>query len=267
MKILFKTDKGYEPQDMAPTELVDWFREHTEKDGTVTEEVMLFGDAEVKMVEERVRFIFSDGTLDSDLERIDPSGWKLQGYRKNPVVLWGHEWWRPAIGKASGMKTSTENLSGSVTFDESGTDPFAAMIANKVRGGFITKGSVGFQPLKIEIVEDQKDPTKIIHREQNLLEFSIVNIPSNINAGVQDSRGDEDVVARQVETPVVERPAHYIDLLFSKEFTDETSPWAGSETSSPVSVSETSSLDALLKRPQNITLQEVFNGSTRIEER
>lgn len=288
MRVLFKTDTGYEPKDLAPDELVSWFKEHTEVDGTVTHEVMMFGEAEVKFTEDRMRFVFSDGTLDSDLERIDPKGWRLTQYRKNPVVLWGHEWWRPAIGKASGMKTSTENLTGSVTFDESGTDPFAAMIANKVRAGIITKGSVGFQPLKIEIVEDAKDPTKIIHREQSLLEFSIVNIPSNINAGAQDSsRGQDDIVVRQrgfvdfdgdekidefVEQIVTQpefaevvqeekMPSNYIDMIFSKEFTGETSLWQESETSSPGTVSATSSLDTLLQS-KNTTLQEVLNNGT-----
>jgi len=244
MKIMFKTEKGYTPQDMGDIEIVEWFKGHTEKDGTVTEDVMMFGDASVKSIDgDRVRFVFSDGTLDSDLERIDPKGWKLTQYRKNPVVLWGHEWWRPAIGRASGVKANEEKLLGSVTFDESGSDPFASMIASKVKAGIITKGSVGFQPLKIEIVEDAKDPTRLIHREQTLLEFSIVNIPANINAGVEEPKSRADEVIAE------DKPKHYTDIIFSEEFRDETSP---------DDESETSSLDGLFTKNIIDTLKEMF---------
>ena len=42
----------------------------------------------------------------------------------------------------------------------------------------IRAGSVGFQVHKVEITEESGEPS-LIFREQELLEFSICNIPSN----------------------------------------------------------------------------------------
>ena len=183
MNVLLKGAKGYEAKEISDQELVAWFVEHT-KDGIVEDDIILFHDAQMKVDSGSVQFVFSDGTLDSDFERIDPNGWDLRHYKANPVVLWQHDWTRPAIGTASRLKKNDTGLYGAVRFDDSGLDPFATMIEAKVKNGILSKGSVGFKPTKIEIVEDQKDPTRLIHREQELIEFSIVNIPSNMNATV-----------------------------------------------------------------------------------
>jgi len=50
-----------------------------------------------------------------------------------------------------------------------------------VKAGVIRAGSVGFRVLEIEIPskEDSKDGTSLIFRKQELLEFSICNVPAN----------------------------------------------------------------------------------------
>ena len=41
------------------------------------------------------------GSEDRKGDVIDPSGWDLEGYRRNPVFLWAHDRSLPPIGKAS----------------------------------------------------------------------------------------------------------------------------------------------------------------------
>ena len=50
-----------------------------------------------------------------------------------------------------------------------------------MKAGVIRAGSVGFRAIEIEIPskEDGKDGTSLIFRKQELLEFSICNVPAN----------------------------------------------------------------------------------------
>ncbi len=190
MIAFIKEHGAYMQKDLSEIQLVDWFKDNSMADGAVVEDIILYGSFDIKADEEGFPWVLSDFTLDRDMERMDPSGWDLKEFRKNPIVLFGHDSWIPAIGVMKNVKKPSDEkgaLTGTVMFDESGSDPFAVMIANKVRSGILTKGSVGFRTKKIEILEGARDGTRLIHREQELMEFSIVNIPANPNAQVQRS--------------------------------------------------------------------------------
>jgi len=221
MNVLLKGANGYERKEFTDQELVSWFEEHS-KDGIVTDDIVLFHNAQVKSGTDGVEFVFSDMSLDADLERVDPTGWDLKEYKANPVILWQHNWTIPAIGKATRVRKSDKDLSGTVVFDRE--DPFAALIEHKVRSGFITKGSVGMKPTKIEIIDDKKDPTRLIHREQKLIEFSVVNLPANINATV-------------VNSLVQDEPVMY------NEFVEEERETSEPDQTSPAQECKTSTLD------------------------
>ena len=252
MKTLFlKKDGVYTPTEFTPDDYIKWFRDNSTDTGDVKEDVVVYGAAELKEPDgEGFRWVMSDMTLDRDMERMDPSGWELKEYRKNPIVLWGHNSFEPAIGIMKNVKKSTDEkgeLTGTVFFDESGDDPLATKIATKVRNGIITKGSVGFRVMKIEVLDDQRDGTQLIHRKQELIEFSIVNIPSNPNAQLQRSAAVPEISEAE---PVDEKD--YISVLFKDE---------GHETS----VSESSNLNNLFLTttpPKGKSLTEVlFNGN------
>jgi HK97 family phage prohead protease len=136
-----------------------------------------------------VPWVFSTFDLDRFDERIDPAGWDYAQYLKNPVVEWAHRYDIPAIGRADGIYTDEKGLHGSVVFNDKDYDPFGWAIGERVRHGVIRAGSVGFRVLEIELLTrkgvgrsekgEVEDGTDLIFRKQELLEFSICNVPAN----------------------------------------------------------------------------------------
>jgi HK97 family phage prohead protease len=119
--------------------------------------------------------------LDRFGERIDPAGWDYQRYRNNPVVEWAHRYDIPAIGKIESLTADDNGLHGVVIFNDKDYDPFGWAIGQRVKAGVIRAGSVGFRVIEIEIPDKEtgKDGTTLIFRKQELLEFSICNVPAN----------------------------------------------------------------------------------------
>jgi HK97 family phage prohead protease len=119
--------------------------------------------------------------LDRFSERIDPAGWDYKRYTDNPVVEWAHRYDIPAIGKAESLYADEKGLHGVVIFNDKDYDPFGWAIGQRVKAGVIRAGSVGFRILEIEIPDKDtaKDGTTLIFRKQELLEFSVCNVPAN----------------------------------------------------------------------------------------
>jgi HK97 family phage prohead protease len=128
-----------------------------------------------------IAWTLSTFDLDRFDERIDPSGWDFSQFVKNPVVQWAHRYDIPAIGKVEGLTVDDTGLSGLVFFNDKSYDPFGWSIGQRVKASVIRAGSVGFRPIEIEIPgkETAKDGTTLIFRKQELLEFSICNVPAN----------------------------------------------------------------------------------------
>ena len=133
--------------------------------------------------------------LDRFGERIDPAGWDLKRYMDNPVVEWAHRYDIPAIGKIEGLIVDGEGLHGVVCFNDKSYDFFGWAIGQRVKAGVIRAGSVGFRVIEIEIPskEDSKDGTSLIFRKQELLEFSICNVPANPFALANKEMGSREL--------------------------------------------------------------------------
>jgi len=131
--------------------------------------------------EKGVAWTLSTYDLDRFGERIDPMGWDFKRYMNNPVVEWAHRFDIPAIGKVEELTIDSEGLHGVVIFNGKEYDAFGWSIGERVKAGVIRAGSVGFRVIEIEIPskEDSKDGTDLIFRKQELLEFSICNVPAN----------------------------------------------------------------------------------------
>ena len=131
--------------------------------------------------EKGVPWTLSTFDLDRFDERIDPQGWDFKRYVQNPVVEWAHRYDIPAIGKIEGLTIDDEGLHGLVFFNDKAFDAFGWSIGERVKAGVIRAGSVGFRVIEIEIPDKAaaQDGTSLIFRKQELLEFSICNVPAN----------------------------------------------------------------------------------------
>ena len=128
-----------------------------------------------------IAWTLSTFDLDRYGERIDPQGWDFKRYMDNPIVEWAHCYDIPAIGKIDGLAIDDVGLHGLVLFNDKEYDHFGWSIGQRVKAGVIRAGSVGFRPIEIEIPgkETSADGTSLIFRKQELLEFSICNVPAN----------------------------------------------------------------------------------------
>jgi HK97 family phage prohead protease len=140
--------------------------------------------AGVPAVPDGIAWTLSTYDLDRFGERIDPAGWEYKRYLDNPVVEWAHRYDIPAIGKIESLTADDNGLHGVVIFNGKDYDPFGWAIGERVKVGVIRAGSVGFRILEIEIPDKEtgKDGTTLIFRKQELLEFSICNVPANPRA-------------------------------------------------------------------------------------
>lgn len=139
---------------------------------------------EIKQDEERprtLRFKLSDASVDRDGDTIDPTGWQLENYQKNPTVLWAHDSRSLPIAKASALEAGPAGLFASATFAEF---PFAETVLGLYRGGFLSAVSVGFRPLEWAFNEERGHGA-IDFQRQELTEFSAVPIPAHPGALIQ----------------------------------------------------------------------------------
>lgn len=155
----------------------------------IADEIKQEGDSEDSRI---FRFVISTGAVDRDRDTIDPKGWDLKNYRKNPVVLFAHDGRKPPIGRGKDISKDDTSLSASVEFmdNEVDTSGFSDMIYRMVRGGFLKATSVGFMPKVFEFVDDEEPGNEdrrfgIDFKKQELLEFSIVPVPSNPEALIE----------------------------------------------------------------------------------
>ena len=155
----------------------------------IESDLMLFADSIINEQllmnneerQEGIAWTLSTFDLDRFNERIDPLGWDFSQFLKNPVVEWSHNFLIPAIGKIEGLTVDDGGLHGRVIFNDKDYDHFGWSIGQRVAAGVIRAGSVGFRVLEIEIPdrETAKDGTSLIIRKQELVEFSICNVPAN----------------------------------------------------------------------------------------
>lgn len=167
------------------------FSEVLRSDGGIIREVL--GDDFVKKVDEKARtvsMIASTEKVDRDGDIIRVSGWNLKHFRKNPLILWMHGRGQPPIGRATEIVRDLQNkrLELTAKFADAEMNPFADSVFRMLKAKFLQAGSVGFFPLKMRRPdEDERVELKlgrygVVFEKQELLEHSIVTVPSNRDA-------------------------------------------------------------------------------------
>ena len=132
----------------------------------------------------RVRFVASDETVDRYGDIIRASGWQLENFRKNPVLLFGHQSGQLPVGKVDPIAVEGTRLIAHAEFTPEGMSGFADTVWAMVDQGFVQAASVGFLPLATPnpIFDADKHLTGFEFIAQELLELSIVTVPANPNA-------------------------------------------------------------------------------------
>lgn len=163
----------------------DEFR-HAAKTGAHPEgTVFRFATADPEMQNEdtrTMRFVFSDATVDHAGDSINPQGWDLSIFNRNPVALFAHNSWDPPIGRASNVGVVGNKLMGDIEFAPPEVYEFADTIYRLVRGGYLKAVSVGFMPKKWSFSNEPTRSLGIDFEEQSLLEISVCPVPCNPNA-------------------------------------------------------------------------------------
>ena len=156
----------------------------------------------------RITFIASDSTRDSHGTVLNQEGWSLDRFNKNGIIGYQHKvygGWDDTenpdnvIGKGKAY-TKDGKLFVDVDFEPKEMNELADKIYNKILFGSLKAVSVGFLPKgkgswgKGEEAIDGKNPT-YYYAGQELLEVSVVNIPSNPNALKKSIEAQEEEMA------------------------------------------------------------------------
>ena len=157
-----------------------------------------FNDApEIRKVDEEkrtVEFVASDNSVDSYGTVLPVDKWDLTRYASNGIVgymhdVYGDSWTKSAdpddiIGKGEAF-IEEDKLIVRITFEPKELNERADKIFRKIQFGSLHAVSVGFRATKKGHMGDEErgeDPKVYYYAGQELLEVSVVNIPSNANA-------------------------------------------------------------------------------------
>lgn len=167
---------------------------------------------------------FTDESLDTYGTAFDADGWDFRRYKKNPVVFFSHESDRLPIGL--GLKLEQSPIVGKdgktrngwklhALLSGSDLNPDAEPILKNWMAGRFRGSSVGFRPIKMEPASDEertrmnigeKEEAYII-REAELLEISLVPVPSNASALARSIKNEE----RETEQETTEETADVVE--------------------------------------------------------
>lgn len=143
-----------------------------------------------------VQFVLSTASRDRHGTILNQNNWKLDNFNRNGVVGYQHNLYGDNLCTAPNPDdvigtgrawVESNTLLGEVKFEPADINPLAEKIFRKVLHGSLKATSVGFVPFGEgkwgEKEENQYGKTPTFYYEgQELLEFSIVNIPSNPEA-------------------------------------------------------------------------------------
>lgn len=164
---------------------VDAFRRAFREGGEPREAVFRVQSGSTISVDDgarKIRFCFSDGSIDRMGDTIDPNGWELKSFLLNPVALWAHDSSQPPIGRASNVAVDGGKLMGDIEFAPAETYAFADTIYRLSRDGYVSAVSVGFKPIDFKWANEDDREWGIDFQRQELLEISVVPVPANANA-------------------------------------------------------------------------------------
>jgi len=149
------------------------------------ERILKFSSTFKALGDGKLELTASDESLDRDGDIIRAKGWDLKNFKKNPVILYAHDYSSLPVARAEKVWVEDGKLKSIIDFAPTQD---AQDICTLYEGGYLNAFSVGFVPLQFKDLPSE-DASKFPGREftkQELLEISCVPVPSN-PAAVQNA--------------------------------------------------------------------------------
>lgn len=125
-----------------------------------------------------LEFVLSDGTVDRYGDVVEPSGWDLRNFKRNPIALFGHDS-RSPIGTWSNIRVEGGKLLARLNLAAKGTSARIDELISLVEQGVLRAVSVGFHAIEMEPLDKSKPYGPQRYTKQELLETSLVAVPAN----------------------------------------------------------------------------------------
>ena len=116
------------------------------------------------------------------------ASWDLDKFKANPVIVWGHDYQTPPVGRAVSVSVEGDTLVADIKWDTSPENDLGRLVASQFKRGYLNSVSVGFQPGKstprAKLDEDHpaKGANGYLYENNQLMEISAVVIPANPQA-------------------------------------------------------------------------------------
>ena len=193
---LFNRDQGWTMETAQA-----WVKDHS-KEITMDK---LFTKAILEEIDGKRIAVASDEIEDREGEILSMDGWRLDNFKRNPVLLWAHNPSELPIGQAKNIRTEIVNGVKKLVFE-----PFFHDITEKAKAikqmfeeGILKTFSVGFLPI-------EQDGNKFVNQE--LLEISAVPVPANPRAMMLAmSKGMDEKMVKDILGIKEEKTQHTID--------------------------------------------------------
>ena len=183
-------------------------------------------DIKVNKDDRIIEAIGSNDSIDRDNEVLTSDGWDLKNYKKNPVVLWGHNSRELPIARALNVKPTDKGLMFKLKFPEENTYPFADTVFKLFKEKILNAFSVGFMIKERVIPDDLSKPIKITKKE--LLEISAVPIPANPQAL------QTNMLHEAMAKGVINEQEYQESLIVAKRYLEEMLSQKDGEENAPV---------------------------------
>lgn len=152
--------------------------------------------AEAPDSERVIRYIGTTEDIDRDGEIVSVDGWDFENYKKNPVVLWMHNYQTLPVGKVVGIYK--DKKAKQIYFDiyYAKGNPLSEQLFTLAQEGIISATSVGFR-VKDWKYDEEKEA--FVFLSQEMFEISLVTVPANPNATVAEGKTVEEDVEKSGE--------------------------------------------------------------------
>lgn len=177
--------------------------------GSTVQKLLPAAPTRVDEQRRRMRLVITALQVDRDGEVIIPTGAKLDAFRANPIVLFSHNPMQP-VANAPVVEVFQDRIEAEVEFFQADESSLADSLWKLYSRGKMRAASIGFLPIEVSERPVLAGQTGKTFLQWELLEFSLVAIPSLREALVITER--ELVLAHQKALGRSWRPSPVADV-------------------------------------------------------